>query len=174
MASFHILFSGEIVAGAQRDRVQANLARELGVADHKAKQLFSGRTVVIKSQLSEEQAEAYVARLADLGAVCRLKGDKPKPPNPARYKLDNAGVDRTLRDLTAAHVECPRCGNEQLLAEHCQRCGVDIAAAQKQRRKEDAIIEKKIRELRAKQQPEPSPIVSEPRKSERGWFSKRR
>ena len=55
---------------------------------------------------------------------------------------------RSLKDITAAHQECPRCGYMQLEASHCSRCGVDLVAAIKQKRKEDLIIEKKIRELR--------------------------
>ena len=163
MASYHVLFSGETVDGADQVQVRTHLARELGIAEHKAKQLFSGRTVVIRSQLSEMDAQQLVSRLADLGAVCRVKDMTPKQPNPARYKLDEQGADKTLRDLTAAHVECPRCGNMQLLATHCSRCGVDIEAAQKQRRKEDAIIEKKIAALRAQQQgAQAEPISADP------------
>ncbi len=160
MSSYNVLFSGEVVDGADVERVRVRVARELGIAEQKARQLFSGRTVVISSQLSYEEAESLVCRLADLGAICRTKDNAPKPANPARYKLDEQGIDKTLRDLTAAHVECPRCGNLQLLAEHCTRCGVDIDAAMKQKRKEDAIIQKRIRELRARQQS--APITATP------------
>ena len=62
-----------------------------------------------------------------------------------------------MKDITAAHQECPRCGHMQLDASHCARCGVDLAAAVKEKRKEDQIIEKKIRELRA---PKSKPHVS--------------
>jgi ribosomal protein L37E len=57
--------------------------------------------------------------------------------------------DQTLKDITAAHVECPRCGHLQLESSHCTRCGIDIAAALVQKRKEDLLIQKKIRELHA-------------------------
>ena len=176
MSSYHIEFSGETIDGADRSQVQANLARELGLPEQKAEQLFSGRTVVIASQLSEPDAEALVHKLAELGAVCRRKDYGAKPANPARYKLDEQGVDKTLRDLTAAHVECPRCSNMQLLAEHCTRCGVDIDAAMKQRRKEDAIIEKRIKALRAQQEPEIKPRAEEASSVGRfgGLFSRRR
>ena len=63
---------------------------------------------------------------------------------------------QTLADITAAHVECPRCGHMQLDSSHCARCGVDLEQAFKQTRKEDLLIEKKIRDLRAKKDPQPS------------------
>ncbi len=109
--------------------------------------------MVIKSQLSHRKALELQERLASLGAVCRVKDLAPQSNNNvADFRVDRSGkTDSTLRDITAAHTECPRCGHMQLEAAHCTRCGVDIAAAVRQRQKEDLIIEKKIRELRAKQ-----------------------
>ena len=96
------------------------------------------------------------AKFADLGALVRIKDLTPKTEDKKLdYRVDRAdrGNEHTLRDITAAHVECPRCGHLQLEASHCARCGIDIAAAIKAQRKEDLIIEKKIRELRHGAQP---------------------
>ena len=57
-----------------------------------------------------------------------------------------------MRDITAAHLECPRCGHMQLDSTNCARCGVDLEAALRAKRKEDLMIEKKIRELRAQRE----------------------
>ena len=151
MGQFQVLFSGEVVEGANEAVVRQNLARELAIDERKLNQMFSGRTVVLRSRLDRDQAEAMQAKLADLGALIRIKDTEPvekatfvaqdKPMGP---------VEHTLKDLTAAHVTCPRCGHMQLDSEFCARCGVDIAEAQKQQRKEDLMIEKKIRDLRAK------------------------
>ena len=66
----------------------------------------------------------------------------------------------------------------------CSRCGVDIALATKQKRKEDLIIEKKIRELRAKRDADPyeeplpaeEPLPPEPEPQRKGgirsWFKR--
>ena len=51
MANYQVLFNGETLETADTERVRDNLARELGLDERKAKQLFSGRTVVIRSQL---------------------------------------------------------------------------------------------------------------------------
>ncbi|MCZ6658490.1 MAG: hypothetical protein O7C67_14445 [Gammaproteobacteria bacterium] len=189
MANYQVLFSGDIAEDSKVDAVRMNLARELGIDERKAKQLFSGRTVVIKSQLHQEEALALQARYAELGAVCRVKDLTPKIPDidAADYRIDKhvkRDADATLKDITAAHQECPRCGHMQLEASHCARCGVDLVAAIKQKRKEDQIIEKKIRELRNTKSKQPAfthsaePIQSEIRQQPAkrglgGWFKKR-
>jgi len=151
MGDFQVLFSGEIARDSNMDAVRGRLARELGLDDRKARALFSGRTVVIKSQLMEGEARHLQQRLADLGAICRIKSlSAPKSPAIDKDALRMEGNnEQTLKDITAAHVECPRCGHLQLEASHCNQCGVDIAAAMVQKRKEDLLIEKKIRELRS-------------------------
>lgn len=154
MAHYQVLFSGEVAHDAKEDVVRDNLARELGIDERKARQLFSGRTVVIKSQLTQEDAMTWQQRLSEFGAVCRVKDLTPVKGEKAQYyraekdRPDQDGQEHTLRDITAAHIECPRCGHLQLEASHCTHCGVDVAAAMKQKKKEDLIIEKKIRELR--------------------------
>jgi len=156
MNHYQVLFSGEVAEGAREQTVRDNLSRELGIDERKAGQLFSGRTVVIRSQLSQEDALALQARFAELGALCRIKDLTPKTEEKKfDYRVDRQDRegDHTLRDITAAHVECPRCGHLQLEASHCARCGVDIGAAIKAQRKEDLLIEKKIRELKHKQTP---------------------
>jgi ribosomal protein L37E len=148
MANYQVLFSGELVENAQLDAVQANVARELQLDERKARQLFSGRTVVLRSQLRQDEALAFQAKMAALGAICRVKDFTPKR-EPARYRAEEKGADKTLRDITAAHLECPRCGHLQLDSSHCARCGIDLEQALKQQRKEDLLIQKKIQELRA-------------------------
>ena len=151
MNHYQVLFSGEIADGASEDGVRENLARELQIDQRKAVQLFSGRTVVIRAQLSQVDALALQTKFSDLGAVCRIKDLTPKiEEQKLDYRVDRQerGAEQTLRDITAAHVECPRCGHLQLEASHCARCGVDIAAAINAQRKEDLIIEKKIRDLK--------------------------
>ena len=74
----------------------------------------------------------------------------PKAELPPGYEKDREhnAFDATLRDLTAAHVDCPRCGHMQLESSHCTRCGVDIEALFRKRRKEDLLMEKQLRDHR--------------------------
>ncbi len=162
MNRLQVLFSGEVAEGANETTVRQNLMRRLGLDERKVAQLFSGRTVVIRSDLTREAADALQAELAQLGAIARIKD--PTPDEKAKFKID-ARVDQTLKDITAAHIECPRCGHLQLEVEFCARCGVDIATVRKNQRKEDALIEKKIRGLKegkpvAAASPAPSATVA--------------
>lgn len=186
MGNYQVLFSGDVSPNLNLETVRANLARELGIDERKARQLFSGRTVVIKSQLTQDEALAVQARFARFGAICRVKDFTPKVEKVQyRDRVDRAerNNDRTLKDITAAHVECPRCGHLQLESSHCTRCGVDIAVAIKQQQKEDLIIEKKLRELRrrdalagepkAKSKPKLRVDVEPPRKrGVMGWLKR--
>ena len=160
MANYQVLFNGEVLGSASVDSVRANLARELGLDERKAKQLFSGRTVVIRSQLEQTEAHAWQERFAELGAICRIKNLVPKDEPMDLSKAGRADqVERTLRDITAAHTECPRCGHMQLDDSHCARCGVDLEAAFRQKRKEDLMIEKKLKELKQKRETSAAPPV---------------
>jgi hypothetical protein len=190
MSNFQVLFSGDVARDANVDAVRDNLARELGLDERKTKQLFSGRTVVIRSQLDQLEAQAWQERLAQFGAICRIKDLTPKE-EPVGFTAEKSEVraDRTLRDITAAHLECPRCSHLQLDSSHCARCGVNLEEALKAKRKEDLLIEKKIRELRGKRETpeapvmrqavnaapiiaEPSPEAARARKGVRAWFKK--
>jgi hypothetical protein len=146
MGQFQVLFSGQVVEGANEATVRHNLSRRLGLDERKVAQLFSGRTVVIRSELSRDAADSLQAELAALGAVARIKD--VSPDEKAKFKIDRKTRDQTLNDITAAHVECARCGHLQLESEFCARCGVDMATADKLKRKEDLLIEKKIRGLK--------------------------
>lgn len=146
MGHFQVLFSGQVVEGANEATVRHNLARRLALDEHKVAQLFSGRTVVIRSELTRDAADELQKELAALGAVARIKD--VAPDDKAKFKIDRKPSDQTLNDITAAHVECPRCGHLQLESEFCARCGVHMATAQKDKRKEDLLIQKKIREFK--------------------------
>ncbi|MEM7220957.1 MAG: hypothetical protein AAF515_21535 [Pseudomonadota bacterium] len=160
MSDYQVLFSGQLVDGFDRERVQASLADALGVPENKARYLFSGKTVVLQSKLSEAEANRLQERLHDLGALARVKNLAPKAAQPADFESDRA--DKTLRDLTAAHVECPRCSHVQLEAVYCARCGVEIEVYMRQQRKARLLAEKRERDAAQKEQLSPhGAIVAE-------------
>jgi ribosomal protein L37E len=146
MGRFQVLFSGEVAEGANAATVRQNLMRRLGLDERKVAQLFSGRTVVVRSDMTRDAADELQAELAGLGAIVRIKDTTPD--DKAKFKIDRRQRDQTMKDITAAHIECPRCGHLQLETQYCARCGVDIATAAKLKRKEDILIEKRIRDLK--------------------------
>lgn len=152
MGQHQVLFSGELFVGTDPVQARNRMARLLGIDLKKAEQLFSGRTVVLKSQLTFEEAASLKDQLDNLGAMSRIK-DLAAREGPRGLKSDDRMHDRTLHDITAAHHECPRCGYLQLETQFCGRCGIDVLMATKQKRKEDLLIDKKIRELHQKAEP---------------------
>jgi len=170
MGSFQVLFSGDLVRGEQQPVVEARLAAEFRIDASRTRQLFAGRTVVLRSNLSESDAVALQQRLFQLGAVCRIKETVTAESQRAAAVLDRDAArfeskrDETLEEITAAFMECPRCAYMQLDSTQCARCGVDIEQALARKRREDRLIEQQIRELRARRDADPgnaAPAASE-------------
>ncbi|WP_375737929.1 hypothetical protein [Pseudomonas boanensis] len=90
MGRFEIAFSGQLMAGAQLELVQANLAKLFQADAQRIAQLFSGRCVILKNNLDAETAEKYRAALARAGAVAEVRLMMPEieevelapPPEP--------------------------------------------------------------------------------------------
>jgi hypothetical protein len=165
MNTWQVLFKGELVPGFEAAAVRASVARLLRVDGRKISQLFSGRTVVVGNRLEEHEAIELQQRLFEVGARCRVK-ERVAESAPAGGRFLDHDVarmeqkpDQTLRDITAAWIDCPRCGHFQLETTNCGRCGVEMALAAIERLREDRLIEKKIRELRAVREAAPGPIV---------------
>jgi hypothetical protein len=106
MGDYQVLFSGEVSRGSDVNVVRDRLARELGVDGRKMRALFSGRTLVIRSHLEEREAQVLQHRLADIGAICRIKclagRQAPVPQIDKDVFRMKANADRTLFDSTAS------------------------------------------------------------------------
>lgn len=63
-----VAFAGELVAGADAAQVRANLARLFQADEQRIAALFSGRRIVIKSNLDAASAEKYRLTLERAGA----------------------------------------------------------------------------------------------------------
>ncbi len=72
MKLYEIVFSGELVPGAQPDRVQANLAKLFQADAQRVALLFSGRRLVLKNNLDEASAQKYRSTLERAGAVVEI------------------------------------------------------------------------------------------------------
>lgn len=68
MKQYEIVFSGQLVPGAQLDRVQANLAKLFQADAQRIALLFSGRRLVLKNNLDPAAAEKYRSTLERAGA----------------------------------------------------------------------------------------------------------
>ncbi|MET1080922.1 MAG: hypothetical protein ABWY06_23155 [Pseudomonas sp.] len=68
MSRYEIAFSGQVLPGAELALVQANLAKLFQADAQRIALLFSGRRIVIKSNLDAAGAEKYRATLERAGA----------------------------------------------------------------------------------------------------------
>ncbi len=71
--SFELTFSGETIPGADIQKVRNNAAKLFRAGPAQLEKLFSGATVVLKNQLTEETAESYQKKLKAAGMICAYR-----------------------------------------------------------------------------------------------------
>ncbi|SNS17863.1 hypothetical protein [Pseudomonas segetis] len=69
MSRYEVVFSGQLVPGADLALVQANLGRLFQANPQRIAMMFSGRRLVIKNNLDQANAEKYRTTLERAGAV---------------------------------------------------------------------------------------------------------
>ncbi|KPY84325.1 hypothetical protein ALO97_04570 [Pseudomonas syringae pv. tagetis] len=72
MNLYEIVFSAELVAGAQPEKVRANLGKLFNADAERLELLFSGRRLVLKNNLDAATAEKYRATLERAGALVQV------------------------------------------------------------------------------------------------------
>lgn len=72
MNLYEIVFTGQLVPGAQRERVEANLAKLFQADAQRIALLFSGRRLVLKNNLDKTAAEKYRSTLERAGALAEM------------------------------------------------------------------------------------------------------
>lgn len=72
MNLYEIVFSGQLVPGAQPDLVQSNLGKLFQADAQRLALLFSGRRLVLKNNLDAEAAEKYRSTLERAGALVEV------------------------------------------------------------------------------------------------------
>ncbi len=127
-ARFKIVFAGELMPGASLDSVKDNLARLFKSDLNKVELLFSGKPTALKRELSEGEADKYLAALRNAGALVHKQSD-------LAASLSLVGTDdhpdpNSLNNTESAsqnpNMSCPKCGHEQAKATECAACGIVI------------------------------------------------
>ena len=95
---YHVRLTGELMGGADADRVAANLARLFKMPEEKAALLVSGKPRVVKKDADEATARKFQVALRQAGARCELlpvdgeasptapASREPERPEPARQE----------------------------------------------------------------------------------------
>lgn len=92
MSRFDLIFSGELVEGADPRQVRRNLEALFKTDAGAIARLFTGKPVVIRKDLDQEAAERYRAALQKAGALCRVRRIETDQPGIAALGED---LDRT-------------------------------------------------------------------------------
>lgn len=95
--SFDLVFSASLRPGFSVDQVRTNLQKLFKANDAQLDRMFSTEPVVLKSRLTEADAERYLEVLGKAGASCRLKIRPAQPvsePGPAAPQKLAASSDR--------------------------------------------------------------------------------
>lgn len=96
--------------------------------------LFTGRAVVVKKNLSREMAEKYklaIGKTGGISVVAEMNSPQPEIAEPDATD-DKHNFHSYL--ITANKFSCPACGHEQLVAEKCNSCYINIDEYKEQER----------------------------------------
>lgn len=134
-----LVFYGEVLPGHDAAVARAHLGGLLKLSEAQLDQVFSGRKVVLRKDISGKQADQYVERLAKMG-LCVLAeplGSAPTVASPAATPVmavaPTAGPPTSAPDVAPTTAEpaieemnCPKCGELQPQRTLCRACSVDM------------------------------------------------
>lgn len=122
-ARYKIVFTGELMPDVAADSVKDNLARLFKSDRSKIEALFSGAAVALKRDLTEADADKYLAALQQAGARVHKEKDLT-----ASLSLVETDDHRPASEPAASNerMNCPKCGHEQAKAIECMACGIVI------------------------------------------------
>lgn len=116
MSKFNLLFSGEINGESEIEIVMQKFKEYFQLTDVQTKYIFSGKEIVIKKNLTQEQALKYALHIDELGGVSyfealedqshlpegvtqdRRKGTRRIKPDRRKHFRAGLAADRRLRN----------------------------------------------------------------------------
>lgn len=112
---FNLYLTGHALAGHERAAAAAALARLVHLTETQAAGLLAGRETLVKRDLGEAQATAYLSALEQAGVGARKEeipaAEAPPPADPAP---------------AVETIACPACGTVQPKRTLCRQCGADM------------------------------------------------
>ncbi len=110
--TYAVVFTGQLVEGADPEQVKANFAVLFKVEPERVAPMFTGKPVTIRKGLDEATAGKYQQALLKAGAVCRLvdqtavepAAPTPPPATPAQPQPPAAKPDDTSPAVAALNA----------------------------------------------------------------------
>jgi len=127
---YRVVFRGETAFGRSEAEVKERLKARFKFGDATLDKLFSGKAIVLKSDLDEATAQRYAKAFWEAGARCSVEPLTPAP------QLELAR--REAPAAAAPPMVCPKCEQNQPEGESCVNCGV-VFAKFRQRQEESFL-----------------------------------
>ena len=97
-----VIFTGEIVLGADINTVKSNLVLSTGISDAKADKLFERGEVVLKHYATTAEAERLADKFYQAGAICDIRDSRLTSKNPGAEVGSESSLVRMLRHVTGS------------------------------------------------------------------------
>lgn len=117
---YKIIFSGELMPDASLDTVKENLARLFKSDVTKINALFGGKSITLKRNLAQAEANQYLTALQGAGAMVHKELDLTESLSLVKTE------DHDVAPSTAESMICPKCQHVQTKANTCSACGIII------------------------------------------------
>lgn len=127
-SKYKIVFKGELMPDALLDEVKDKLAQLFKSDRTKINSLFDGGPIALKRDLSEEEADKYLAALQRTGAKVHKEADLAASLSLVAtddHLSANAGATAPTAN-NDLRMNCPKCGHAQSKAQSCEACGIVI------------------------------------------------
>lgn len=124
---YRLVFSGQIVKGADIDEVKAKVVKILGIDSTEVDELFSGGNKIIKKNSPLEVCAKAKEAFEEAGAVCRIEkeGISKPPPLPNLQGKKDIASQTLHRERRADEKFCSSCGAIIQIKElACPYCGM--------------------------------------------------
>ncbi|MBX9915564.1 MAG: DUF805 domain-containing protein [Pseudomonadaceae bacterium] len=125
-SKYKIVFKGELMPDAVLDEVKDQLAK-LFKSDHtKINALFDGGPIALKRDLTDEEADKYLAALQRTGAKVYKEADLAASLSLVATDEHTGPATIAAAPVDSSHMDCPKCGHQQVKAAICAACGIVI------------------------------------------------
>jgi len=116
--TYSVVFSGQIAEGFDLEQVKRRFIEVYGLSAERLEQLFSAKPVVIKRDIGRKEAEGYLQRLSQIGALARLEsstGEIVEPPaNALSVASPTAPLTLVPQQPPAAPIQArPQVGDDE-------------------------------------------------------------
>ncbi len=94
---YQLVFAGEIKAHLDPDEVKQSFARTFHLSEQQISHLFSGKTHIIKKNITQDQALKYAVKMDEVGVISYVDIKENDIQLPPGVSADRRTRDRRLR-----------------------------------------------------------------------------